>query len=45
MTERRLVLPLPLGPMRASTSLGLQHPVMLYRICRAASRVSQHIDV
>ncbi len=33
MMDSRDVLPLPLGPISASTSPGLQQPVMLNRIC------------
>jgi hypothetical protein len=33
MMDRREVLPLPLGPISARTSPGLQHPVMLNSIC------------
>lgn len=33
MMESSEVLPLPLGPIKASTSPGLQHPVMSNRIC------------
>jgi hypothetical protein len=34
MTESRLVLPLPLGPISASTSPGRISPLMSNRICR-----------
>jgi len=41
--DSRLVLPLPEGPISASSSPGRQQPVTLCRICRhAASKQVQH---
>jgi hypothetical protein len=43
MIDSSDVLPLPLGPMSASSSPGRQHPVMLCRICGAIGKVKQHL--
>lgn len=43
MIDSSDVLPLPLGPMSASSSPGRQHPVMLRRICNAIGKVKQHV--
>ena len=36
---RSVVLPLPLGPIKARTSFGRQQPVMLNRICKSSIHV------
>ena len=43
MIDSSEVLPLPLGPMSASSSPGRQHPVMLCRICGAIGKAKQHL--
>ena len=39
MMDSRLVLPLPEGPISASSSPGRQQPVMLCRICTTSIRM------
>lgn len=43
MIDSSDVLPLPLGPMSASSSPGRQHPVMLCRICGAIKELRHHL--